>query len=390
MNLFRSTMTTAVVAGVFCLSANLTFAETAEEIMKSRLGTTEVDPAIAKAIEIAAKPLTPELEAKALECWKNDVCETGTGGELTIAYADGFGENVWRRVTKMEFIQQALAYPEIGKIQYSSARGDVSKAIADLNAYIAQGVNIIVLYADAGPALLPTVREAKEAGITVVLNNGQEVGTAGEDYVSTVHEDLCALGQDMVKAVVADKPSAKALVALGGTPGNTLSATWQKCAQEEADASSIKILAKLDTNWTQEGTFTAVSAALAQYGDFDGWIYEYADGFRAAMRAYQAAGKDVDTVAALRTDEQGLFCDWEAANSSKFRIYYSASGTTVTARFAVSAAMMAQAGETVSPWIKVPFSMKTVKKGLCDKNLPMETPVSTLVNAKTLKAMFPN
>ena len=108
------------------------------------------------------------------------------------------------------------------------------------------------------------------------------------------------------------------------------------------------------------------------------------------MRAYQAAGKDVDTVAALRTDEQGLFCDWEAANSSKFRIYYSASGTTVTARFAVSAAMMAQAGETVSPWIKVPFSMKTVKKGLCDKNLPMETPVSTLVNAKTLKAMFPN
>lgn len=386
---FRSTVA-AVAAVSFVLGVSQSFAETGEELMKSRLGTTDVDPAIAKSLEIAAKPLTPELQAKALDCWKNDVCETGSGGKLTIAYADGFGENVWRRVTKMEFIQQALAYPEIGKIQYSSARGDVSKAIADLNAFIAQGVDIIVLYADAGPALLPTVREAKEAGIKVVLNNGQEVGTAGEDYVSTVHEDLCVLGQEMVKTVAADKPNAKAIVALGGTPGNTLSATWQDCAQKQADASSIKILAKMDTNWTQEGTFTAVSAALAQYGDFDGWIYEYADGFRAAMRAYQAAGKAVDTVVALRTDEQGLFCDWEAANNPEFRIYYSASGSTITARFAVTAAMMAQAGDTVSTWVKVPFSMKSVKVGLCDKSLPMETPVSTIVNAETLKAMFPN
>lgn len=379
-----------MLAASALLGASQGFAETGEDLLKSRLGTTDVDLAIAKSLEIAAKPLSPELQAKALECWTNDSCETGTGGKLKIAYADGFGENVWRRVSKMEFIQQALAYPEIGKIQYSSARGDVSKAIADMNAFIAQGVDIIVLYADAGPALLPVVREAKDAGITVVLNNGQEVGTAGEDYVSTVHEDLCELGHQMVKAVVADKSNAKSIVALGGTPGNSLSATWQACAQKEAASSSIKILATMDTNWTQEGTFQAVSAALAQYGDFDGWIYEYADGFRAAIRAYQAANKPIDTVVALRTDEQGLFCDWEAAKNPKFRIYYSASGSTITARFAVTAAMMAKSGETVSPWVKVPFSMKPVKDGLCDKSLPMETPVSTIVNAETLKAMFPN
>lgn len=386
---FKSTFSLMLATSIL-FAAGQSLAETGEDLMKSRLGTTDVDPSIAKALELAAKPLTPELHAKALECWKNDSCETGTGGAIKIAYADGFGENVWRRVSKMEFIQQALAYPEIGKIQYSSARGDVSKAIADMNAFIAQGVDIIVLYADAGPALLPAVREAKEAGITVVLNNGQEVGTAGEDYASTVHEDLCELGHQMVKAIVADKPGAKSIVALGGTPGNTLSATWQACAQEEAKSSPVDILATLDTNWTQEGTFQAVSAALAQHGDFDGWIYEYADGFRAAIRAFQAANKPLDTVVALRTDEQGLFCDWEEAKNPKFRIYYSASGSTITARFAVTAAMTAKAGETVTPWVKVPFSMKPVKEGLCDKSLPMETPVSTIVNAETLKAMFPN
>ncbi len=78
----------------------------------------------------------------------------------------------------------ALTYPEIGKIQYTSARGDASKAISDLRSYIAQGVNVIVIFADHGAALGPTVREAKEAGIQVVLHNGTEVGTAGTDYLT--------------------------------------------------------------------------------------------------------------------------------------------------------------------------------------------------------------
>ena len=42
MKLFRSAMTTAFVAGIFCSSGNLATAETAQEIMKSRLGSSQV------------------------------------------------------------------------------------------------------------------------------------------------------------------------------------------------------------------------------------------------------------------------------------------------------------------------------------------------------------
>ena len=80
--------------------------------MKSRLGTTDADPVIVEAFKRAAQPVTPELRAKALECWKANACDTGTGGKITVAYADGFGENVWRRVTAMEYIQQALTHRE--------------------------------------------------------------------------------------------------------------------------------------------------------------------------------------------------------------------------------------------------------------------------------------
>lgn len=364
------------------------FAQAGEELMTSRLGTTEADPVLVEAMNRAAMPVTDEMRAKAIECWTNNACETGTGGEITVAYADGFGENVWRRVTAMEFIQQALTYPEIGNILYTSARGDAAKAISDMRAYIAQGVDVIVVFADAGEALAPSIREATEAGIKVVLHNGTEAGVAGEDYLANIAEDICGLGTAFVQAVREGNPEAAGIVALGGTPGNPLSATWQGCATTEAaNHDGLSILGAFDTNWTQEGTFTAVSTALSQFGQVDGYIYEYADGFRGAVRAYDSAGASMDFVAALRTDEQGLFCDWEAAAHDGFKIFYS-SGQNFQSRFALTAAMMAIAGQDVAARINVPFAMKPAVAGLCNPDLPMEMSVSTLVDVPTLTAMF--
>lgn len=389
--MIRLTLSTSTaVAALVSLLPAAGLAQTADELMTSRLGTTEANAVLVESFNRAAMPVTPELREKALECWKNNGCETGTGGAITVAYADGFGENVWRRVTAMEFIQQALTYPEIGKIEYTSAGGDASKAISDIQAYTAHGVNVIVVFADAGAALLPAIQEAKEAGIQVVLHNGTEAGTSGTDYLTNISEDICGLGAGFVQAVLEGNPDAKNIVALGGTPGNPLSAAWQACADEEAAKhDGVKVVAKLDTNWTQEGTLTAVTAALSQFDPVDGYIYEYADGFRGAVRAYEAANKPMDFVAALRTDEQGLFCDWEKAANDKFKIYYS-SGQNFQSRFALTAAMMAIAGQPVDAHINVPFKMKPAVAGLCNPALPMETSVSTLVDTDTLKAMFAN
>ena len=47
-------------------------------------------------------------------------------------------------MSKMEFILQALTYPQIGKIIYTSAHSDLNQAIADFKSVIAQGVDVIV------------------------------------------------------------------------------------------------------------------------------------------------------------------------------------------------------------------------------------------------------
>jgi ABC-type sugar transport system substrate-binding protein len=366
------------------------FAQSADEMMQKSLGVTDAGAVINETFQRAAQPLTDDQKALAIKCWTDSQCETGTGGELTVAYADGFGENVWRRVTAMEYIAQALTYPEIGKILYVSARGDATKAIADMRAYIAQGVDIIVMFGDAGEALLPVVKEAQEAGIIVTVHNGTSVGgTPGTDYLTNIAEDVCKLGQEFVRVISETRPDATGIVQLGGTPGNPLSATWQGCLDQDLGKyPQLTSLGKADTNWTQEGTFEAVSGFLAQNDNIGGYAYEYADGFRGAVRAYESAGRPMDFTVALRTDEQGVFCDWEAANDPNFRIFYS-SGQNYQSRIALTAAMMKIAGQDVPANINVPFSMKEVQKGQCNPDLPQEISLSTLIGPDVLAMMFP-
>lgn len=364
-------------------------AESMQELMLKALGTADnIGPVVTETFDRAARALSPEEQELALKCWRELTCDTGRG-TLTVALADGFGENVWRRVTHMEFVLQALSYPEVARIVYVSARGDASKAISDMRSLIAQGVDIIATFPDSGPALLPTAREATEQGILVVPYIAGFGGNPGTDYLAVVAEDLCELGRQFVQFVDQNATGERVnVVALGGTPGNPLSATWQACSDAAIEGlDRLALLGKADTNWTQEGTFEAMSGFLSQHDQVDAVLYEYADGFRGGVRAFEAAGRPLDVIVTLRTDEQGLFCDWEGAANPDFRIFFS-SGGTFQSRIALTAAMMAKAGAEIPPEIDVPFVMKEVAAGMCNPDLPNEMPVSTLVGADMLKRMF--
>src|SRR5689334_21756698 len=122
----------------------------------------------------------------ALKCWKNDGCSTGTGGKLTVAYVEPFGENVYRHISKMEFILQALTYKSIGKIIYRSAHSDLNRALSDFRAMIAQHVSAIVTYPDFADAELPVFKEAAKAHIPVTTYAWGYVSGPGKNYTAVV------------------------------------------------------------------------------------------------------------------------------------------------------------------------------------------------------------
>jgi ABC-type sugar transport system substrate-binding protein len=355
-------------------------------VLKKAVGTTEGVPKIAlAAFHRAALPVDQKMMDLAVKCWKDKICDTGTGGKITVALADGFGENFWRQMTHMEFVLQALTYPEIGKIIYVTSLGDTARSIADFKSLVAQHVDIIIGFPDAGDALLPAVRDATANGIIYITHSYGKIGEPGKDYPTFVAEDVCKLGE--LFADTLNKEVGKGKIAfLGGTPGNALSAYWQSC-EEPKLSKDLTLVGKADTSWTQEGVLEAVSGLISKNPDIKGYSYEAADSFLGGVRAYQAASLPLDIVLTLRTDEMSLFCEWEKINNPNFKVFY-ASGGNYQSRIALTAAMMKLKGyDLPADGIILPTVMRQLTKGTCNPDIPKEASTSSLIPIPIFKQM---
>jgi hypothetical protein len=390
--------------------------------------STDADPAL---VEKALGPVDPSDEAswniilaaiaradqdpdqatidKAMECWSSKECDTGTGGDVVMGYADGGGDtvNVWRAVSHMEAILQALTYPEIGTIVSTAADFNPDPAVPanDIRFLIQRGVDFIVGYPDAGVAIADAIKEADDAGIPYVSFSAGWVGlpgqegalVPGEDYLTVVGEDLCALGQSFAQ-VLDDGVGTGKVALLGGTPGNALSLGWQQCAISglsdgldlvNPPANSDSTTG--DTSWYPPAIPGVFQGLLTTDPDIKGYAYEYADGMYIGLQTYKDLGIPVKNLTlALRTDEQNLFCDWAERDEPTYNIWYSAGGN-FQSRVGVTAAMMSLQGAEIPPEVVVPHVMRQVTPADCDPNRVNEAVSGTsLVPDPVLQAMFAN
>jgi hypothetical protein len=388
--------------------------------------STDADPAL---VEKALGPVDPSDEAswniilasiaradqdpdqatidKAMECWSSKECDTGTGGDVVMGYADGGGDtvNVWRAVSHMEAILQALTYPEIGTIVSTAADFNPDPAVPanDIRFLIQRGVDFIVGYPDAGVAIADAIKEADDAGIPYVSFSAGWVGlpgqegalVPGEDYLTVVGEDLCALGQSFAQ-VLDDGVGTGDVALLGGTPGNALSLGWQQCAISglsdgvnlvNPPANSDSTTG--DTSWYPPAIPGVFQGLLTTDPDIKGYAYEYADGMYIGLQTYKDLGIPVKNLTlALRTDEQNLFCDWAERDEPTYNIWYSAGGN-FQSRVGVTAAMMSLQGAEIPPEVVVPHVMRQVTTADCDPNRVNEAVSGTsLVPDPVLQAMF--
>jgi ribose transport system substrate-binding protein len=344
---------------------------------------------------------------KAMECWSNKECDTGTGGDLVMGYADGGGDtvNVWRAVSHMEAILQALTYPEIGTIVSTAADFNPDPAVPanDIRFLIQRGADFIVGYPDAGVAIADAIKEADDAGIPYVSFSAGWVGlpgqegalVPGQDYLTVVGEDLCALGNSFAE-VLNDGVGTGEVAILGGTPGNALSLGWQRCTISSL-ASGIELVdppanqdsTTGDTSWYPPAIPGVFQGLLTTNPGIKGYAYEYADGMYIGLDTYKDLGIPVKNLTiALRTDEQSLFCDWAQRNEPTYNIWYSAGGN-FQSRVGVTAAMMSLKGAEIPPEVIVPHVMRQVTAADCDPDRVAPAVSGTsLVPDPVLQLMF--
>jgi ribose transport system substrate-binding protein len=287
----------------------------------------------------------------------------------------------------MEFILQALTYPEIGRIIYTDANLDTQKAISDVRSMVAQGVDVIVSYPDAANALLPAYRAATARGIHVALWANAGIGKPGTDYLTFSGSDQCALGKAYAAVMNKNLPNGGEIAFLGGTPGNTQSPQWQKCEREALNP-NIKVVTTADTNWTRQGALQATSGVLSKYPNIKGISYDYGDAFVGAIRAYEAAGKPLNVIATVHSDDNPLLCEWKKVNNPNFKVWTFVALFT-QGRIALTASMMKRAGAPIPSEIIFQAALKRVTKSSCRTDIPANGSPSALISGKLQKRMYP-
>ena len=325
-----------------------------------RTTDVELDPILESAYARADTSLFPIDPDFLIDGWRAALLETGRGN-IRIGFADGGGQNTYRLQLVMEIMMQAASYPEVASVQWTAGLGDTTKALADVQAFTAQGVDIIIGHFDIGETALQVVKDATAEGIIVVNEYFDVGGVPGVDYVGLANAELCDMGVEMASSLLAEYEGSgntdPNYFLLGGTPGNTFTEAWESCADPVMEAAGATKLGRADTGWEVQGTFEAAAAALASESRIDGWLHDYAFGFQGVTRAYEATDRALDFSGVVNTDEVGpirTFAEIEAANPG-FKMIYGNSLVNIP-RLALHMAMLKLRGmENVPTLVLVPF-----------------------------------
>jgi ribose transport system substrate-binding protein len=314
---------------------------------------------------------------------------------IRVALVDGFGGNSWRRITRFEFEDEAAKCDNITEVIYVDGQNNPQKTISDLQGLVAQSIEAIVVFPDAGPAMLPAIRQAFRAGTSIVAYTASPGGTPGKDYVDFIAPNTPNDGASWAQWI-ADRLNGKGkVIFLGGTPGNLQSqAELQGINEVFANYPGLELLGgrPIDTNWDPAETQRVVSGLLTQHKQIDGIISDYGGGSVGGIRAFLSAGRPLIPWAA--NDANEFACLWAENRDSNpnFQIM-TVSSRTWLVRLALRKALAhAQGIPNDEPSIvNVPTVEDSTRDDLqpkCEPSLPPDAILSSGLTPEQLKDVF--
>jgi ribose transport system substrate-binding protein len=230
--------------------------------------------------------------------------------EISLALADGFGDNNWRKIVRAEAEEEASKCPAVSEFVYTDGQGDTQKSISDLEGLTAQGINAAVIFPDAGKAMLPAITNMYKAGVVTVpyrVFPGGEEGVNYDNYISTPFKEAGELwGEWLLEAL----PKGGKVLPLGGPAGNTQSVEEAEGVASVIKGSNLELIGEQPfsvTNWDPAKTQQVVSAALAKYPEIDAITTDFGAALASAFPAFKQAGREIPPIATEDSNE--LSCD---------------------------------------------------------------------------------
>ena len=213
-----------------------------------------------------------------------------------VALSNNYAGNSWRqamlrswdKVTTQAVSDGAVAAADA----FTTAENQVTEQAAQIQNLILQGYDAIVLNAASPEGLNGAVKEACDAGVTVVSFDG----VVTEPCAWRIAVDFKQMGKDEVIYLADKLPDGGNLLEIRGLAGvfvdDEISAGIHEGVAENAQ---FQIVGSVHGDWAQDVAQKAVAGILPSLPEIHGVVTQGGDGYGAAQ-AIAAAGRDMPVI----------------------------------------------------------------------------------------------
>jgi len=182
-----------------------------------------------------------------------------------------------------EIAEAAKAHPDL-EVVYADAQQDNAKQVADVENFLRQKIDLLIISPNEAKPLTPIVKRAFEEKIPVIVLDRE---IEGDTYTTFIGADNRAIGKAAGEFVAKVLNGKGDIVEIKGLPGSTPARDRSEGFHEAIAAfPDIHVVHDPVANWLREEAMAQMEAALAAHPKID-LVYAHNDPM--AMGAYLAA-----------------------------------------------------------------------------------------------------
>jgi ribose transport system substrate-binding protein len=210
-------------------------------------------------------------------------CGRRTESKFLVGFSQCNLGEPWRVAMNADVAARAKDFPQM-EIVFADAQQDNAKQVADVENFLRQGINLLMISPNEAKPLTAVVRTAYERGIPVIVIDR---AVEGDAYTAFIGADNRLIGREAGKLIGEILGGTGNIVEIKGLPGSPPARDRSEGMREAlAVFPGIRIVHEPVANWLREEAMTQMEIALAAHDRID-LVYAHNDPM--AVGAYLAA-----------------------------------------------------------------------------------------------------
>jgi ribose transport system substrate-binding protein len=205
------------------------------------------------------------------------------GNKFIIGFSQANKAEPWRTWMDSSLMKEAAKHPQL-EIAYADAQQDNSKQVADVENFLRQRVDLLIISPNEAKPLTAVVRRVFESGIPVIVLDRSIEGDSYTTFIGANNREIGKAAGDYAAQLLSGRGN---VVEIKGLPGSTPAIDRSSGFREAIAAHpDIKIVADPVADWLRDKGREQTEAAL-RANEHINLIYGHNDPM--AMGAYLAA-----------------------------------------------------------------------------------------------------